>query len=280
MTFGGLGALSFASPWILAGLAALPVIWWLLQFTPPRPQTVPFPPASLLLGLRAREKTPVRSPWWLTLLRILVATGVIAALAGPVLKPPSSGALALSRPLLVVVDNGWGAGSRWQSRRSFADQLASLAEVGGQQLYLAATAGPSVPLQPLTPPEFKQHFASLAPQPYPGDRAALAQKIEKELGAQRGKISIAWLADGIEDPGADSLRKTLAEFAGGEKVDIFDDSAGAGALAITRPAFDGGGAIKARPTHRASCRRHRPGRPARDRSLQYQRPDWFQRCHP
>jgi hypothetical protein len=246
MTFGGLGALSFASPWILAGLAALPVIWWLLQFTPPRPQTVPFPPASLLLGLRAREKTPVRSPWWLTLLRILVATGVIAALAGPVLKPPSSGALALSRPLLVVVDNGWGAGSRWQSRRSFADQLASLAEVGGQQLYLAATAGPSVPLQPLTPPEFKQHFASLAPQPYPGDRAALAQKIEKELGAQRGKISVAWLADGIEDPGADSLRKTLAEFAGGEKVDIFDDSAGAGALAITRPAFDGGGAIKAR----------------------------------
>jgi len=56
MTFGGLGALSFASPWILAGLAALPVILWLLQFTPPRPQTVPFPPASLLLGLRAREK--------------------------------------------------------------------------------------------------------------------------------------------------------------------------------------------------------------------------------
>src|SRR5262249_35049496 len=66
-------SLSFSSTWILAGLAALPLIWWLLRLTPPRPETVPFPPASLLLGLHAREKTPIRSPWWLTLLRMLIA---------------------------------------------------------------------------------------------------------------------------------------------------------------------------------------------------------------
>jgi hypothetical protein len=62
MTSSFLGTLSFAYPWLLAGLLALPAIWLLLRLTPPRPQTVPFPPASLLLGLRANEKTPIRSP--------------------------------------------------------------------------------------------------------------------------------------------------------------------------------------------------------------------------
>ena len=31
-----LGALSFATPLALAALLLLPVIWWLLRFTPPR----------------------------------------------------------------------------------------------------------------------------------------------------------------------------------------------------------------------------------------------------
>ncbi len=82
------GSLSFAAPWMLAGLAALPVIWWLLRLTPPRPETVAFPPTSLLFDIKAREKTPMRSPWWLTALRMLVATAVIGALAGPTIKPP------------------------------------------------------------------------------------------------------------------------------------------------------------------------------------------------
>src|SRR6266513_2238801 len=35
-----LGSLAFASPWLLAALAALPVIWWLLRVTPPPLQPV------------------------------------------------------------------------------------------------------------------------------------------------------------------------------------------------------------------------------------------------
>ena len=105
-------SLSFSSAWILAGLAALPVIWWLLRLTPPRPETVPFPPASLLLGLHAREKTPIRSPWWLTLLRMIIAATVIAALAGPVIKPVTSATQTAAEPLVVAVDNGWAAASR------------------------------------------------------------------------------------------------------------------------------------------------------------------------
>ena len=44
---GGL-SLSFGAPLVLAGLLALPVIWWLLKLTPPRPQTEAFPPLRIL----------------------------------------------------------------------------------------------------------------------------------------------------------------------------------------------------------------------------------------
>ncbi len=246
MISGLTGALSFASPWILLGLAALPVIWWLLRLTPPRPETVPFPPASLLLGLKARERTPIRSPWWLTLLRMVIAAAVIGALAAPILQPRSGGPATLSQPLVVVVDNGWAAASRWAARRSFAEQLAALAEESGQTLYLAPTAGPGAVLQPLTPPEFRQRFASLAPQAYYGDRAALALQIEKDLAPLRGKVSAAWLSDGVEDAGAEALRKVLSALAAGGTVDMYGDASGTGPLAVVRPAAEGAGTIHAR----------------------------------
>src|SRR5262249_5038557 len=147
----------------------------------------PFPPASLLLGLHAREKTPIRSPWWLTLLRMLIAAAVIAALAGPVIKPVTGATQTAAKPLVVAVDNGWGAASRWRTRQAFAGQIASLAEENRQVLYLIPAAGPRAPLSPLTPAEFRKRFASLAPQPFPGDRNLAAGQIERELGSLHGK---------------------------------------------------------------------------------------------
>ena len=78
-----LGSLAFASPWLLMALLALPLLWWLLRVTPPAPRYVNFPAVSLLSGLRAREETPARTPWWLLLLRLLIAALVILALAHP-----------------------------------------------------------------------------------------------------------------------------------------------------------------------------------------------------
>ena len=59
---GFLQALSFTTPWALAALALLPVIWWLLRFTPPRPQIVRFPPLRLLLELVSAHEQPDRTP--------------------------------------------------------------------------------------------------------------------------------------------------------------------------------------------------------------------------
>ena len=56
-----LPAIGFATPLALAGLLSLPVIWWLLRFTPPRPRALAFPPVRLLLGLESEEETSKRT---------------------------------------------------------------------------------------------------------------------------------------------------------------------------------------------------------------------------
>ena len=62
--------LSFSSPLLLSGLLALPIIWWLLRLTPPRPKEEVFPPTQILAEIEKPEETPAQSPWWLTLLRL------------------------------------------------------------------------------------------------------------------------------------------------------------------------------------------------------------------
>src|SRR5690554_54977 len=100
--------LSFGFPAILLGLLALPVIWWLLRLTPPRPQEEIFPPLRILARVMKKEETPHQSPWWLTLLRLLMAALIIFALADLVLNqreatPAGGSAVA------IVVDNGWAS---------------------------------------------------------------------------------------------------------------------------------------------------------------------------
>src|SRR5690606_9223798 len=73
---GGL-PLGFAQPLVLLGLLSLPVLWWLLRLVPPRPRRIAFPPTRLLMDIAPKEETPARTPWWLTLLRLMLAALVI-----------------------------------------------------------------------------------------------------------------------------------------------------------------------------------------------------------
>src|SRR5690606_2318620 len=98
--------LSFGAPMVLWGLIALPVIWWLLRLTPPRPQQETFPPLAILARIVRREETPHKSPWWLTLLRLVLAALVILALADPVVNPRERVAVS-GEGLAIVLDNGW-----------------------------------------------------------------------------------------------------------------------------------------------------------------------------
>src|SRR3954466_88294 len=96
--------LAFAQPLVLLGLLSLPVLWWLLRLIPPRPRRVTFPPTRLLFDIKPKEDTPARTPGWLVLLRLLLATLVILAAAGPLWNPPVASSTAATSIALLIDD--------------------------------------------------------------------------------------------------------------------------------------------------------------------------------
>src|SRR5215510_9959096 len=98
--------LGFAQPLVLLGLLSLPVLWWLLGLIPPRPRRIAFPPTRLLFDITPKEETPSRSPWWLTLLRLIAAALIIFAAAGPIWNPRSQ-AGGSTAPLVLMIDDSW-----------------------------------------------------------------------------------------------------------------------------------------------------------------------------
>ena len=108
------GSFAFTSPWLLTALIAFPALWFLLRVTPPSPRLVSFPAMRLLLSLRPNEETPSRTPWWLILLRTLLAALVIFARSHPLLNPGA--ALRGSGPLVLVIDDGWASAAHWPLR--------------------------------------------------------------------------------------------------------------------------------------------------------------------
>ena len=79
--------LVFSEPLVLLGLLSLPVLWLLLRLIPPRPRRIAFPPTRLLFDIKPKEETPAQTPWWLVLLRLMLAALLIIAAAGPLWNP-------------------------------------------------------------------------------------------------------------------------------------------------------------------------------------------------
>src|SRR4051794_18165502 len=189
------GGLSFAAPWILAGLLSLPAIWWLLRVTPPAPRRVPFPPLRLLRGLTATEETPARTPWWLLLLRLIVAALVIVALAEPILgaAPPTLG----SGPLVLLVDNGWTAAHAWAERETAMSDTLTAAARAGRAVAIVPTASATGPVITLLDAGKAQRTArDLDPEPWlPNRGRAVAALAKAHFNASP---EIIWLSDGLD----------------------------------------------------------------------------------
>ncbi len=194
-----LGALAFLNPWLLAGLAALPIIYWLLRTVPPRPKQVAFPPTRILVGLENREKTPAKTPWWLMLIRMLAAALVIFALAEPVLNPNRQAALGGTGPVAIVVDNGWASASHWALRARMVERLIDEAESQSRPVVVVPTAftGRSPTVKVEAPGSARSAAAALQPLPFAPDRAAAAAAMKAALTGQAG-VSVVWLSDGID----------------------------------------------------------------------------------
>ena len=129
----GFGALTFLNPWALIALLILPIIYWLLRFTPPKPQSVRFPPFRLLLDLINKEEETDKTPWWLVLLRLTLAAALIIAVAQPILSDETRAGLSKD-PLLIIIDNDWSTANDWPTRQSVLQQTIETAKARSTDL--------------------------------------------------------------------------------------------------------------------------------------------------
>ena len=192
-----LGPLGFLAPWLLVGLIGLPIIWWVLRFVPPRPQTVVFPPTRLLLGLRSDDHTPKDSPWWLTALRLLLAALIVLALARPVLNPDRK-SLSGQGPVVIVVDNGWASAAHWTKRTELVETLIARAERDDRPLMIMPTAkGVASPKRFMKPAQAREFAATLKPAPFDPNRRN-AMRVLNDVVGNRTDMSMVWLSDGVD----------------------------------------------------------------------------------
>src|SRR5687767_3597318 len=201
-----LGSLTFAAPWLLAALVSLPILWWLLRLTPPSPRQISFPAIRLLFLLRPKEETPHRTPWWLILLRLIIAALVIAGLAQPLWN--ANFGFPRSGPVMIVLDDGWAAAHGWEQRKEAASALIDRAERNGRQVIIATTAprasDSGFGLTPMPAATAMTHLAAMEPSPWPVDRTAAATRIDNaDLPRD---LNIFWLSDGLagQKPGTDT----------------------------------------------------------------------------
>lgn len=212
-----LGAISFAVPWALTGLLALPVIWLLLKLTPPMPTTIRFPPVRLLFGLGTREESAAKTPLWLLIVRLVLAALVILAAAHPLLNADTR--LTGKGPLIVLIDDGWAAASNWPARRILLGGFADQAERQSRPVVVITTAavenesgGTAVKM--MTAADARRVFESLQPKPWPTDRArALAPLLDPVALADTRPGDVVWLSNGLEDVSSakDADAKTMAD---------------------------------------------------------------------
>jgi hypothetical protein len=232
-----LGAFAFAAPGMLALLLVLPVIYWLLRLIPPLPRLVRFPAIRLLIGLEPSEQTPMKMPWWLLLLRLLLATALILAVARPLLNPQAE--LPGRGPLLLVIDDGWSSAPGWTTRIAHAERLIQRAERAGRLVALVGTApapldAPAMRKGALRPDETRTMLRAFRPKPWPTDRAAAANDID-QLRLDPSAY-VVWLSDGLDDDGSARLTERLQKFDG---LQVVLPDASSTPLLLMPPAAEG-----------------------------------------
>jgi hypothetical protein len=224
MAFPDLSSLFFVTPWMLLALLLLPLLWFLLRVTPPQPKQVSFPATRFVEGLEGAESKALKTPWWLLLLRLLIAALVVLALAGPILSKekehPITGAI------FVVVDNDWSSGRRWENRQEIFDMIVELANRYSQKTFVLASAENDLLLKrprvqgPLGVREASLVLNQLTPQPWQVQRAELIEAI-RTSAIPNEALEIFWLAGPLAYEGDKAFADELRALG---RVTLFEDS--------------------------------------------------------
>jgi len=201
--------LIFTVPLALVALAGLPAIYFLLRITPPRPRRVPFPPLRLILDLVPKEETPVRTPWWILLLRLMIAACVILGMAGPILNPTAAGESG-SGPLLIVIDNGWPAAPSFDARIKAAAQRIEAAGRDGRTIAIMATSDAGREILAADATQALDRLRAIKPVAYIPDRMKNLGAITQFSASKQG-ASLVWIADAVERGEAKAFGEALAK---------------------------------------------------------------------
>jgi hypothetical protein len=212
--------LGFAQPLVLLGLLSIPVLWWLLRLIPPQPRRVNFPPTRLLFEIQPKQETPSRTPWWLTLLRLTLATLAILAAAGPLWNPPVETASAKAA-LALLIDDGFVAAGTWDARMRTAEDLVARAEADNRAVALIPLSEPSRDISFETPAATRVRIKQLKPKPYAVERADILVPLGRFLGATPD-VEIMWLSDGVDLGGGAEFVTALARLIGARPVTVVD----------------------------------------------------------
>lgn len=185
--------MTFLSPALLLALLALPLLWWLLRLTPPRPKREIFPPTKILLDLKREEETPQNTPLWLLLLRLSLALALILGLASPLFNraQPLTNANA---PVILLLDNGVNAAKNFETIITKAMSFIRDAENNGQGVVILTTAlKREIILN--TPQEARNLLLTIKPQGFLPARADILPTLQ-EAKVKYKDASLVFLSDG------------------------------------------------------------------------------------
>lgn len=199
------GPVTFLAPLALFGLFALPLIWWVLRITPPKPVDQIFPPLRLLMDVKKEEETPQSTPPWLLLYRLCLGALIAVALANPILFKSTADT---TRPIVLVVDNGWASAGNWNAVISEAEAIAKQAVSANQTIAVYTSVDlKEHNVQGFVPAsEALRRIKSLQPTPYAPDRTQMAAHI---ANTDISNARVLWLSDGVDYGQGDALNTVL-----------------------------------------------------------------------
>ena len=161
MSFAGV---TFLAPLVLLGLLTLPIVWWILRISPPKPRDQIFPPLRILEGVRAEEETPAGTPLWLLLFRLLMVALTAFALAQPIIKSAQSE--TQSRPTLLIDQSVFSA-PVWEDLIDEAERLTRIAQRNNLEVSLITSETKPLGFRPAR--EAMETLKSLQPVSYPSE---------------------------------------------------------------------------------------------------------------
>jgi len=196
----------FLYPWVLGALVVLPAIYFLLRVMPPLPLRVMLPTVRFLYDLQEDHNMPSHMPWWLLLLRLMMAALVILALAGPIYKPAAN--LSGSGPLRIVMDNSWASAQNWDLQLRAAKDVVTRAGREKREIYLLPTApslgGDIVHSHAMSASQAIALLDSMTPMPWAASYSMAAEAIKQSV-----KMDSIWFGHGLNEGQMERLAKGL-----------------------------------------------------------------------